>query len=92
MLGHEGAGIVREIGAGVISLVLGDHVIPLHTPQCRQCKNCLSGKTNQCTAIRATQGQSVIDPMITHILTLEEINKGSALSHAGEFIRSGVSY
>ena len=60
ILGHEGAGIVREVGAGVTSLRQGDHVIPLYTPECRQCKSCLSGKTNLCTAIRATQGQGVM--------------------------------
>src|SRR3979409_2573576 len=57
ILGHEGAGIVREVGAGVISVKKGDHVIPLYTPECRQCKSCLSQKTNLCTAIRATQGK-----------------------------------
>jgi S-(hydroxymethyl)glutathione dehydrogenase / alcohol dehydrogenase len=56
ILGHEGAGIVREVGAGVVSVAPGDHVIPLYTPECRQCKSCLSRKTNLCTAIRATQG------------------------------------
>jgi S-(hydroxymethyl)glutathione dehydrogenase / alcohol dehydrogenase len=60
ILGHEGAGIVREIGAGVTSVAIGDHVIPLYTPECRQCKSCLSGKTNLCTAIRATQGKGVM--------------------------------
>jgi S-(hydroxymethyl)glutathione dehydrogenase/alcohol dehydrogenase len=60
VLGHEGAGIVREVGPGVTSLRLGDHVIPLYTPECRQCKSCLSGKTNLCTAIRATQGKGVM--------------------------------
>ena len=60
ILGHEGAGIVREVGAGVNSVKPGDHVIPLYTPECRQCKSCLSGKTNLCTAIRATQGQGVM--------------------------------
>ncbi|MEL7546624.1 MAG: S-(hydroxymethyl)glutathione dehydrogenase/class III alcohol dehydrogenase [Pseudomonadota bacterium] len=60
VLGHEGAGIVREIGAGVTSVEPGDHVIPLYTPECRQCKSCLSGKTNLCTAIRATQGKGVM--------------------------------
>ena len=60
VLGHEGAGIVREIGAGVTSVAPGDHVIPLYTPECRQCKSCLSGKTNLCTAIRATQGQGLM--------------------------------
>ncbi len=60
ILGHEGAGIVREVGAGVTSVQPGDHVIPLYTPECRQCKSCLSGKTNLCTAIRATQGQGLM--------------------------------
>ena len=60
VLGHEGAGIVREIGTGVTSVAVGDHVIPLYTPECRQCKSCLSGKTNLCTAIRATQGRGVM--------------------------------
>ncbi|MEO6359027.1 MAG: S-(hydroxymethyl)glutathione dehydrogenase/class III alcohol dehydrogenase [Sphingomicrobium sp.] len=60
ILGHEGAGIVREIGAGVTSVAPGDHVIPLYTPECRACKSCLSGKTNLCTAIRATQGKGVM--------------------------------
>ena len=60
ILGHEGAGIVREVGAGVTSVQPGDHVIPLYTPECRQCKSCLSGRTNLCTAIRATQGRGVM--------------------------------
>ncbi len=60
ILGHEGAGIVREIGAGVSDVAVGDHVIPLYTPECRKCKSCLSGKTNLCTAIRATQGQGLM--------------------------------
>src|ERR1700754_1490403 len=60
ILGHEGAGIVREVGAGVTSVKPGDHVIPLYTPECRQCKSCLSGKTNLCTAIRATQGKGLM--------------------------------
>src|SRR4029078_8013637 len=60
ILGHEGAGIVRETAAGVTSVKPGDHVIPLYTPECRQCKSCLSGKTNLCTAIRATQGKGVM--------------------------------
>src|ERR1700759_2573707 len=57
ILGHEGAGIVREVGAGVTSVKPGDYVIPLYTPECRQCKFCLSGKTNLCQAIRATRGR-----------------------------------
>ena len=60
ILGHEGAGIVVDVGAGVASVRRGDHVIPLYTPECRQCKACLSRKTNLCTAIRATQGRGVM--------------------------------
>ena len=60
VLGHEGAGVVVEVGAGVHSLEPGDHVIPLYTPECRQCEYCLSGKTNLCQAIRVTQGQGVM--------------------------------
>ncbi len=60
ILGHEGAGVVVDVGPGVTSLKKGDHVIPLYTPECRQCKSCLSRKTNLCTAIRATQGQGVM--------------------------------
>src|SRR5215510_1939317 len=60
ILGHEGAGVVRDVGAGVSSVAVGDHVIPLYTPECRQCKSCLSRKTNLCTAIRATQGKGLM--------------------------------
>ena len=60
ILGHEGAGIVREVGPGVTTLKPGDHVIPLYTPECRQCKSCLSQKTNLCTSIRATQGKGLM--------------------------------
>src|SRR5579863_9462316 len=60
ILGHEGAGVVLEVGAGVASVAPGDHVIPLYTPECRQCKSCLSRKTNLCTAIRATQGKGMM--------------------------------
>src|SRR5690606_31280820 len=60
ILGHEGAGIVRDVGPGVTSVAPGDHVIPLYVPECRQCKFCLSGKTNLCQALRATQGRGVM--------------------------------
>ena len=60
ILGHEGAGIVVDVGPGVTTVKKGDHVIPLYTPECRQCKSCLSRKTNLCTAIRATQGKGVM--------------------------------
>ena len=60
VLGHEGAGVVVEVGPGVTSVKAGDHVIPLYTPECRQCKSCLSRKTNLCTAIRGTQGKGLM--------------------------------
>ncbi|MDW7555846.1 MULTISPECIES: S-(hydroxymethyl)glutathione dehydrogenase/class III alcohol dehydrogenase [Azospirillum] len=60
ILGHEGAGIVEEVGPGVTSVQVGDHVIPLYTPECGKCKFCLSGKTNLCQAIRATQGKGLM--------------------------------
>jgi len=60
ILGHEGAGIVRAVGKGVSTLKEGNHVIPLYTPECRQCKFCTSGKTNLCGAIRDTQGQGLM--------------------------------
>src|SRR6187402_2300338 len=60
IFGHEGAGIVVDVGPGVTQLKKGDHVIPLYTPECRACKSCLSRKTNLCTAIRATQGQGLM--------------------------------
>src|SRR6187431_3034730 len=60
ILGHEGAGVVVEVGPGVTSVAVGDHVIPLYTPECRQCKSCLSRKTNLCTQIRATQGKGLM--------------------------------
>jgi len=60
IFGHEGAGVVVDVGPGVRSLKKGDHVIPLYTPECRECKSCISHKTNLCTAIRGTQGQGVM--------------------------------
>src|SRR5947207_5211788 len=60
ILGHEGAGIVVDVGAGVTSVQAGDHVIPLYIPECRACKSCLSRKTNLCTAIRATQAKGLM--------------------------------
>ena len=60
ILGHEGAGVVREVGAGVTSVAPGDHVIPLYTPECRECEYCLNPKTNLCQAIRTTQGQGLM--------------------------------
>ncbi len=65
ILGHEGAGIVREVGAGVTSVKPGDHVIPLYTPECRGCKTCLSQRSNLCTAIRGTQGQGLMPDQTT---------------------------
>src|SRR5690349_244687 len=60
IFGHEGAGVVVDVGPGVQSVKKGDHVIPLYTPECRQCKSCTSHKTNLCTAIRSTQGKGVM--------------------------------
>ena len=60
ILGHEGAGVVVDVGQGVTSVRKGDHVIPLYTPECRQCEYCTSGKTNLCQAIRETQGQGIM--------------------------------
>src|SRR5210317_2309416 len=60
VLGHEGGGVVEEVGAGVTSVKVGDHVIPLYTPECGTCSFCMSGKTNLCQAIRATQGQGLM--------------------------------
>ena len=76
ILGHEGAGIVREVGAGVTSVAVGDHVIPLYTPECRQCKSCLSRKTNLCTAIRATQGKGLMPDGTSRFS-----HKGASVAH-----------
>jgi S-(hydroxymethyl)glutathione dehydrogenase/alcohol dehydrogenase len=71
ILGHEGAGVVLEIGAGVTSVKPGDHVIPLYTPECRECPSCLSRKTNLCTSIRATQGQGLMPDGTSRFSTLD---------------------
>ena len=71
ILGHEGAGIVMEVGEGVTSVKPGDHVIPLYTPECRQCPSCLSGKTNLCTAIRTTQGRGLMPDGTTRFSMLD---------------------
>src|SRR6187431_3080161 len=60
ILGHEGAGVVVDVGPGVKSIARGDHVIPLYVPECRQCEYCTSGKTNLCQAIRVTQGRGMM--------------------------------
>ncbi len=77
ILGHEGAGVVMEVGAGVTSVAPGDHVIPLYTPECRACPSCLSQKTNLCTAIRATQGAGVMPDGTSRFSTLD----GETLHH-----------
>ena len=71
ILGHEGAGVVLEVGPGVTSLKPGDHVIPLYTPECRECEYCLSGKTNLCQAIRVTQGQGLMPDGTTRFSMLD---------------------
>ncbi|MDI3335309.1 S-(hydroxymethyl)glutathione dehydrogenase/class III alcohol dehydrogenase [Defluviimonas aestuarii] len=71
ILGHEGAGVVVEVGEGVTSVKKGDHVIPLYTPECRTCPSCLSRKTNLCTSIRATQGQGVMPDGTSRFTTLD---------------------
>jgi S-(hydroxymethyl)glutathione dehydrogenase/alcohol dehydrogenase len=71
ILGHEGAGVVVDVGPGVTSVKKGDHVIPLYTPECRECPSCLSRKTNLCTAIRGTQGQGLMPDGTTRFSTLD---------------------
>ena len=71
ILGHEGAGVVVDVGPGVTSVRKGDHVIPLYTPECRECPSCLSRKTNLCTAIRSTQGQGLMPDGTSRFRTLD---------------------
>ena len=71
ILGHEGAGVVVDVGPGVSSLKKGDHVIPLYTPECRECPSCLSRKTNLCTSIRGTQGQGLMPDGTSRFTTLD---------------------
>ncbi len=82
ILGHEGAGIVREVGAGVTSVKPGDHVIPLYTPECRQCKTCLSQRSNLCTSIRATQGKGVM-PDGTSRFSCERVSRAPVFHYMG---------
>ena len=71
ILGHEGAGVVIEVGEGVTSLAIGDHVIPLYTPECRECDYCLNPKTNLCQSIRSTQGQGLLPDGSTRFSMLD---------------------
>ena len=74
VLGHEGAGVVEEVGAGVSSVAPGDHVVPLYIPECRECKYCISGRTNLCVKLRANQGKGLMP------------DGTSRLSHGGKFL------
>jgi Zn-dependent alcohol dehydrogenase len=84
IFGHEGAGVVVEVGPGVTTLKKGDHVIPLYTPECRNCKSCTSHKTNLCTAIRATQGQGVM-PDGTSRFSINSVTRSEKFVCIGSF-------
>ena len=77
ILGHEGAGVVVEVGEGVTSVKPGDHVIPLYTPECRECNFCLHPKTNLCQAIRETQGQGLMPDLTTPAASLSMASRFS---------------
>jgi S-(hydroxymethyl)glutathione dehydrogenase/alcohol dehydrogenase len=83
ILGHEGGGIVESVGEGVTSVKVGDHVIPLYTAECRECKMCKSGKTNLCSAVRATQGKGVMPDGTSRFKS-----KGKDIHH---FVRTSFS-
>ena len=80
VLGHEGGAVVEEIGEGVTSVQVGDHVIPLYTPECRECSFCTSGKTNLCQAIRVTQGQGLFSFNACNTFLRQYFFKGNNIS------------
>ena len=99
ILGHEGAGVVVDVGPGVTSLKKGDHVIPLYTPECRECEYCLNPKTNLCQSIRSTQGQGVMPdgssrfsiggkPIFQHELRSDPLPGGLLIDRKGQIIVS----
>ena len=77
VLGHEGGAVVEEVGEGVTSVAVGDHVIPLYTPECGRCRFCLSGKTNLCQAIRLTQGKGLMPPPLHGDVDIFRIHRSS---------------
>jgi S-(hydroxymethyl)glutathione dehydrogenase/alcohol dehydrogenase len=93
ILGHEGAGVVVDVGKNVSSLKKGDHVIPLYTPECRQCEYCLSRKTNLCVAIRATQGRGVLPDgtSMTDFVNPAEV-QGDLVPYLVDLTKGGADY